>query len=593
MWRAILVAGVALLTFAPAQVTATSTPYRALSPSPTAPTVPWTPAPESPSPSHTPAASDTGEATSHTGDEVSDTGGREVTDGTDEQAEQAIDAHYRSLGGPAGVLGAPTSPLTPLVGGYVKMYTKGRIYYSVATGAHDVRAGAMLDAYLRLGAETSRLGYPDGSEYPSGQPGVLVQHFHHGRLYHSSRTGTNAVYDVILTRYLALAGPEGVLGLPTRPESATNPAGARVSEFERGRIYWSPTTGAWEVTGVFLSYYVRMGGPAGALGLPTSTSYTTGAARAQNFGTGRVYHNVVTGTHGVYGRTLARYLQLGGPQGVLRLPTSSEHAGRRAGVRVTHFQRGRVWYSSRTGAREVLGATLGKYLAIGAESSWIGLPNAYHRATSYGDWQGFQHASIQYYRSKRKAYVRLSWSKAVRKAWRSDVRYSYRSGCPLGPSRLRVVRIPFRNWALDDQYGTVIVRARVVDDIAAVFKSAHARTWAIRRVHPVDRYKGSDLASMRADNTSAFNCRKVTGNPYRLSRHSYGDAIDINPFENPYVTARRVYPEGSRTYLNRKNYRKGMLRRGDAVESVMRRQGWPWGGRWRYPDYQHFSENGA
>ena len=44
---------------------------------------------------------------------------------------------------------------------------------------------------------------------------------------------------------------------------------------------------------------------------------------------------------------------------------------------------------------------------------------------------------------------------------------------------------------------------------------------------------GSDLAAMRADNTSAFNCRTVTGNPYRLSQHSYGNAIDINTVRNP------------------------------------------------------------
>jgi hypothetical protein len=467
LWRMTLIAGTALLTLSPVPAIGTTEP-----PSPTAATTTAA------------APTPTGAPTTPTAALTPTTAARPTATDAESDAEQAIDARYLSLGGPTGVLGPPTSALIPLTGGYLKTYARGRIYYSVATGA-------------------------------------------------------------------------------------------------------------WELTGAFLTYYVGLGGAAGPLGLPTSTTYAAGVARAQNFTAGRVYYHPATGPQAVYGRTLARYLQLGGPQGILRLPTKAEYAGRRAGVRVTNFQGGRVWYSPRTGAREVLGATLAKYLAIGAEASWIGVPSSYHRATSYGDWQGFQHASIQYFKSKRKAYVRLGWSKTVRKAWRSDVRYSYRSGCPLGPSQLRVVRMPFRNWALDDQYGTVIVRARVVNDIAAVFKSAHARTWAIRRVQPVDAYKGSDPASMRADNTSAFNCRKVTGNPYRLSRHSYGDAIDINPFENPYVTARKVYPEGSRTYLKRTNYRKGMLRRGDAVESVMRRLGWPWGGRWRYPDYQHFSENGA
>ena len=54
---------------------------------------------------------------------------------------------------------------------------------------------------------------------------------------------------------------------------------------------------------------------------------------------------------------------------------------------------------------------------------------------------------------------------------------------------------------------------------------------------------------MRADNTSAFNCRPVTGNPYRVSQHSYGNAIDINTVRNPYVVGSRVFPGFARTYL--------------------------------------------
>ncbi len=262
--------------------------------------------------------------------------------------------------------------------------------------------------------------------------------------------------------------------------------------------------------------------------------------------------------------------------------------------RVTAFQSGRIWYAPATGAREVRGLTLTKYLAIGADSSWIGLPTGYYGSTSYGGRQAFQKAALQYYVSRKTVYIRVPFTTTVTTPTAAQLPYTYRSGCPVAPSGLRMVRLPFRNWALDDQYGTIVVRASVVSKVAAAFQAAHDNGWgwAFRRVVPVDAYKGSDQASMRADNTSAFNCRKVTGNPYRLSQHSYGNAIDINTFENPYVTATKVYPEGSDTYLNRNNYRKGMLRRGEPGQSV-RRYGWPWGARWSYPDYQHFSENGA
>ncbi|WP_020574228.1 M15 family metallopeptidase [Actinopolymorpha alba] len=395
----------------------------------------------------------------------------------------------------------------------------------------------------------------------------------------------------IEARYQALGGPTGVLGPPT---SAVTPVtGGYFRWFMNGRIYYSTAAGAWELTGVMLDHFLALGGPDGSLGLPTSTTYQSGSATVQNFVKGRVYFTSSRGPHAVLGATLARYLTLGGPSGPLGVPNKGEYAGKKAGVRVTNFQHGRIWYSVSTGAWEALGPILHKYLTIGAESSWIGLPTSAAKPGPNGTWQRFQNATIQYYPAKRAAYVRVPWSTAMTVPTASDLPYTYRSGCPVKPANLRMIRLPFRNFSLDDQYGTIVVRSSVVPEVTAVFKSAQANNWAIRRIVPVDKYKGSDEASMRADNTSAFNCRKVTGNPYRLSQHSYGNAVDINTFENPYVTATKVYPEGSETYLNRNNKRKGMILRGDPVESVFRGFGWPWGARWRYPDYQHFSENGA
>ncbi len=74
-------------------------------------------------------------------------------------------------------------------------------------------------------------------------------------------------------------------------------------------------------------------------------------------------------------------------------------------------------------------------------------------------------------------------------------------------------------------------------------RASFASRFPVRSMRPTDVfYAGgrrtptqSDVAAMKADNTSAFNCRPVTGNPYRVSQHSYGNAIDINTVRNPYV----------------------------------------------------------
>ena len=181
----------------------------------------------------------------------------------------------------------------------------------------------------------------------------------------------------------------------------------------------------------------------------------------------------------------------------------------------------------------------------------------------------------------------------VERVSRADLPYSYRSGCPVTPSGLR--RVLVYHWGFDGklQRGELIVRSSAVRPLSRVFSEAYAARFPIRAMHRVDEWRANDQRAMAADNTSAFNCRKVTGNPYRLSQHSYGNAIDINTFENPYVTSSRVYPPGSGRYLDRSPYRKGMIVSSGPVAEAFRALGWPWGARWRNPDYQHFSSNGG
>ncbi|MGW5865215.1 M15 family metallopeptidase [Streptomyces sp. NPDC055239] len=170
---------------------------------------------------------------------------------------------------------------------------------------------------------------------------------------------------------------------------------------------------------------------------------------------------------------------------------------------------------------------------------------------------------------------------------------TYRPGCPVPPRRLRLIRM--NHWGFDGRVhaGELIVQERAVKPLLYVFRKAFTAKFPIRRMRVMAEFNGSDPAAMAADNTSAFNCRRVTGNPNRLSQHSYGNAIDINTVENPYVDVNgRVHPASAAKYLRRDRFVKGMIRPGDVVSTAMRRVGWQWGGRWAHPDYQHFSANG-
>ena len=106
----------------------------------------------------------------------------------------------------------------------------------------------------------------------------------------------------------------------------------------------------------------------------------------------------------------------------------------------------------------------------------------------------------------------------------------------------------------------------------------------------VDRYGANDMRSMRADNTSAFNCRYRDGVCCTWSQHAYGRAIDINPVENPYVGSWGVSPPQGADFVDRTPIRRGMLARRDRPWWAFHAIGWSWGGSWSWPvDYQHFS----
>ncbi|OKK17716.1 peptidase M15 [Streptomyces sp. CB00455] len=171
---------------------------------------------------------------------------------------------------------------------------------------------------------------------------------------------------------------------------------------------------------------------------------------------------------------------------------------------------------------------------------------------------------------------------------------SYRPGCPVGPGELRLVRM--NHWGFDGKVhrGELIVHRDAVEPVLDAFGAAFEARFPIRRMRVTAVYGGSDARAMADDNTSAFNCRPVTGDPGRLSRHAYGDAVDINPVENPYVDVRgTAHPANGHAHLDRTPAGPGTIRSGDLVTSAFRAAGWYWGGRWSNPDYQHFSATGG
>lgn len=136
--------------------------------------------------------------------------------------------------------------------------------------------------------------------------------------------------------------------------------------------------------------------------------------------------------------------------------------------------------------------------------------------------------------------------------------------------------------------GQLLIDKRLADDIREVFQTALREKFPIHSVIPVShpRFRWNDNRSMAANNTSAFNYRKVMGGN-SLSKHAYGFAIDINPLYNPYIKNRITLPPGAEYIRSR----PGTLTRDCPVVKTFLRLGWLWGGDWKtLKDYQHFAK---
>ncbi len=158
---------------------------------------------------------------------------------------------------------------------------------------------------------------------------------------------------------------------------------------------------------------------------------------------------------------------------------------------------------------------------------------------------------------------------------------------------LRYIKIKYVDFGGNVKDGELIVNKKLAKEVTRIFYELYQAQYPLESVRLVDDYgePGDDNLSMAANNTSAFNYRKVTGSK-KLSRHSYGAAIDINPMLNPYIDGDRVAPENGAEYADRSKDFAGKIDHDDACYKIFIKHGWTWGGDWSGDkDYQHFSKD--
>ena len=171
---------------------------------------------------------------------------------------------------------------------------------------------------------------------------------------------------------------------------------------------------------------------------------------------------------------------------------------------------------------------------------------------------------------------------------------SFKANCTTSREDLRYLRVLHYNKDREVQEGELICHKDIAEDLLAIFQELYKAAYPIERMVLIDEYDADDEASMRANNTSAFNFRYASGMK-RLSSHSTGMAIDINPLYNPLVRYRegqtRVFPTTAAAYMDRTKYFPYKIEKGDLCYRLFKKYGFSWGGDWRSSkDYQHFEK---
>jgi len=179
---------------------------------------------------------------------------------------------------------------------------------------------------------------------------------------------------------------------------------------------------------------------------------------------------------------------------------------------------------------------------------------------------------------------------------------SYQKNNDISLEELRYLKVLHYNYNNEIQVGEIIVNQKIEKDCLEIFQELFEAEYPICRMVLIDNYwtgdsVETDAVSIKKNNTSSFNYRNIPGSAKR-SNHALGLAVDLNPYENPYVPTKNGAPDYSA--LDEQEYYYAMNRNAgvehviteeDLAYKLFTEHGFTWGGNWKsLKDYQHFEK---
>ncbi len=263
-------------------------------------------------------------------------------------ADAAITAAWEATGGAAGPLGPSSGDVYGAGEGFAQNFASGAMFFTPETGAHYMQ-GAILDKYEALGGPAdSDLGFPTIDEGP-GRVGpdsrnVTFSAPDNPVIFWTPATGARVVRGPINAAWDELGGSSAALGVPAEDEVFRGDVVTQ--KFTGGEVSWNRKTKAFttvppeladqltglefpdDPTSAINAARRAAGGALGPLGAKEGDEYPIAPdGVGQDFAGGKIFYTPATGANVLTGQVLEKYESVGGPEGDLGFPTSSEIDG--------------------------------------------------------------------------------------------------------------------------------------------------------------------------------------------------------------------------------------------------------------------------